>query len=43
MDVVAGSETINESALVKENPDEKTILESNQEKTNESNTISEKE
>ena len=43
VDVVAGSETINESNSVEENPAEETVLESNQEKANESNTISEKE
>ena len=43
VDVVAGSETINESESVEENPAEETVLESNQEKANESNTISEKE
>ena len=43
VDVVAGSETINESKSVEENPAEETVLESNQEKANESNTISEKE
>ena len=43
VDVVAGSETINESKSVEENPAEETVLESNQKKTNESNTISEKE
>ena len=43
VDVVAGSETINESKSVEENPAKETVLESNQEKANESNTISEKE
>ena len=43
VDVVAGSETINESKSVEENPAEETVLESSQEKENESNTISEKE
>ena len=45
VDVVAGagSETRNESDLVEENPTKETELESNQEKENESNTISEKE
>ena len=43
VDVVAGSETINESESVEENPAEETVLESNQEKANESNTISERE
>ena len=43
VDVVAGSETINESESVEENPAEETVLESNKEKANESNTISEKE
>ena len=43
LDVVAGSEIINESKLVEENPAEETVLESNQEKENDSNTISEKE
>ena len=41
--VVAGSETINESESVEKNPTEETVLESNQEKANKSNTISEKE
>ena len=43
VDVVAGSETTNESKSVEESPTEETVLESNQEKANESNTISEKE
>ena len=43
VDGVAGSDTINESKSVEENPVEETVLESNQEKANESNTISEKE
>ena len=43
VDVVEGSETINEGKSVEENPAEETVLESNQEKANESNTISEKE
>ena len=43
VDVVAGSKTINESKSVEENPAEETVLESNQENANESNTISEKE
>ena len=43
VDVVAGSEVINESKSVEENLAEETVLESKQEKENESNTISEKE
>ena len=43
VDVVAGSETINESKSVEENPTDEKVLDTNQEKTNESNTISEKE
>jgi hypothetical protein len=43
VDVVAESKIKNESKLVEENTDEETVLESNQEKVTESNTISEKE
>ena len=43
MDVVSGSDTINESKSVEETPVEETVLESNQEEENESNTISKKE
>lgn len=43
VDVVAESKTIKESESVEENPAEETVLESDQEKANESNTISEKE
>ena len=43
VDVVAGSKIKNESKSVEENTDKETVLESNQEKANESNTISEKE
>ena len=43
VDVVAGSKTTNESKSVEESPTEETVLESSQEKENESNTISEKE
>ena len=43
VDVVVGSETINESESVEESPADETVLDSNQEKANESNTISEKE
>ena len=43
VDVVAGSKTINKSKSVEESPAEETVLESSQEKENESNTISEKE
>ena len=43
VDVVAESKIKNESKSVEENTDEETVLESNQEKANESNTISEKE
>ena len=43
VDVVVGSETINKSKSVEENPAEETVLESSQEKATESNAISEKE
>ena len=43
VEVVAESKTIKESESVEENPAEETVLESNKEKANESNTISEKE
>ena len=43
VDVMAGSETINESESVEENPTDEKVLDTNQEKANESNTISEKE
>ena len=43
VDVMAESKIKNESKSVEENTDEETVLESNQEKVNESNTISEKE
>jgi len=43
VDVVAESKTIKESESVEENPAEEPVLESNKEKANESNTISEKE
>ena len=43
VDIVGGAKTINESKSVDENPADETVLESNQEDANESNTISEKE
>ena len=43
VDVVAGSKIKNERKSVEENTDKETVLESNQEKVNESNTISKKE
>ena len=43
VDVMAGAETINESKSVETNSAEDTVLESNQEEENESNTINEKE